>query len=117
MVAVTPLALEIDGLGGAGELLEAPRAEGLYLLHLSPPYLHAEHYLGYARDIRRRVEQHRSGGTKASPLIAAAIDQGSQVLLARVILGGDRQMERRMKNGGGLSRHCPICRAGGRWHR
>lgn len=90
---------------------------GLYLLHLEPRYLHAGHYLGFALDVDRRIAEHLAGGSKASPLVRAAVLAGCAVTVARTIAGGTRDLERRMKRGGGLSRHCPICRAGGTWHR
>lgn len=99
-------------LGSAG----APAAMGLYLLHFDPPYLHAGHYLGFSGEISARLEQHASCGAKASPLVRAALDAGAAVSLVRVWLGGSRVLERRLKRGGGLSRHCPICRARGRYH-
>jgi hypothetical protein len=42
--------------------------DGIYLLHFDPPYKHAGHYLGYASDIDRRISEHQTGKTKASPL-------------------------------------------------
>lgn len=90
---------------------------GLYLLHLEPRYRHAGHYLGFAVDIRRRLEQHLSGGRRSSPLIQAQLAAGGQVELVRVWAGGDRNLERRLKRQGGLSRHCPICRTEGSYHR
>lgn len=90
---------------------------GLYLFHLEPPYLHAGHYLGYADDLLRRCREHLSSGAKSSPLVRAALRSGSRVALVRVWDGGDRTLERRLKRQGGLSRHCPICRATGRFHR
>lgn len=94
-----------------------PEARGLYLLHFEPGYLHARHYLGYANSIARRVAEHRSLSAKASPLVRAAIGSGSAVHVARVWRGGTRVDERRLKRQGGLSRHCPICRSIGRYHR
>lgn len=96
---------------------EGPHAEGLYLLHLEPRYLHAGRYLGYSADIARRIAQHRAAGWRSSPLVRAAIGAGSAVVLAATWPGEDRTTERRLKRQGGLSRHCPICRASGRWHR
>lgn len=100
-----------------GPAYTAPSGRGLYLLHLEPGYLHARHYLGYADEISRRVREHRALGARSSPLVAAAIRAGSHVHLARVWPGGTRTLERRLKRGGGLSRHCPVCRATGRYHR
>lgn len=85
--------------------------DGLYLIHLEPRYQHAGHYLGWSDDIARRLEQHRGGGSKASPLLRAAAAAGSSLTLARIWPGGSRDLERRLKRGGGLSRHCPVCQA------
>lgn len=90
---------------------------GLYLLHFSPPYRHAGHYLGFAKDVDRRVAEHLTRSAKSSPLVRAAIGAGHSVYVARRWPGGTRTLERRMKRQGGLSRHCPICRASGRFHR
>lgn len=86
---------------------------GLYLLHFTPRYRHAGHYLGYADDIDRRVGEHLSCGGRSSPLVAAAIAAGSTVTLARTYPGASRRRERSIKRAGGLGRSCPICRAGG----
>jgi predicted GIY-YIG superfamily endonuclease len=85
---------------------------GLYLLHFDPPYRHAGHYLGFAVDVDRRVAEHRAANGKASPLVKAAIAAGSVVTLARIWPGGDRKLERRLKNQHGSGRFCPICLAG-----
>jgi hypothetical protein len=47
----------------------------------------------------------------------AALAAGCTVTLVRVWDGGSRDLERRLKNQGGLSRHCPTCRAAGTYHR
>ena len=61
----------------------------------------------------RRVSEHLSGGTKASPLIRAALSAGSAVVIARRWEGKqyDRKAERSKKNAGGSARRCPICKA------
>lgn len=90
--------------------------EGLYLFHLEPRYRHAGHRLGWSTNVRQRVEQHLAAGRRSSPLIRAQLDAGGRVLVARVWPGGDRTLEARLKRHHGLSRHCPICRATGRFH-
>lgn len=82
---------------------------GLYLLHFEPRYRHAGHYLGFADDIDRRVEEHLACGSKASPLVRAALAAGSVVTVARVWPDADRKRERRLKVQGGHSRKCPTC--------
>lgn len=89
---------------------------GLYLFHLESRYHHAGHYLGYADDIGRRCREHERGGSKASPLLQAAHRAGCALAVVRVFDGGDRTTERRLKRGGGLSRHCPLCRERGTYH-
>lgn len=68
-------------------------------------------------EVDRRVAEHLAAVPPCSPLVRAAIIAGSTVTLARTIPGGTRTLERRMKRSGGLSRHCPVCRAAGAYHR
>lgn len=88
----------------------------LYLLHFEPGYEHAKHYLGYTPgDIDARVLRHLNG--QASPLVKAAVEAGCEVRVARRWPKGTRALERLLKRQGGLSRHCPTCRATGVYHR
>jgi hypothetical protein len=96
--------------------VELVDAEGLYLLHLEPRYRHAGHRLGWSTNVRQRVEQHLAAGPRSSPLIRAQLAAGGRAVVTRVWVGGDRTLEARLKRGGGLSRHCPHCRATGRYH-
>ena len=84
---------------------------GLYLLHFDPPYRHARHYLGFALDVERRVDEHLRSAACSSPLVRAALAAGSVVVLARVWPGGDRTLERRLKRRHEGPRLCPICRS------
>ncbi len=80
---------------------------GVYLLHFSPPYKHAKHYMGFAEDIDRRIEQHRAG--TGARLTQVAIDAGCRLILARIWPGADRSTERRLKKRKESPRLCPIC--------
>lgn len=84
--------------------------KGLYLLHFDPPYRHARHYLGFSDDIDRRVAEHVAGRSSSSPLIRAALANGSTVELVRTWPGGDRNLERRLKRRHEGPRLCPVCR-------
>jgi hypothetical protein len=87
-----------------------------YLLHFEPAYRHARHYLGVSdRDVPGRIACHLAG--KGSPLIRAVGEAGGRVFRVRTFPGMTRGEERRLKRQGGLSRHCPACRALGTWHR
>lgn len=70
---------------------------------------HARHYVGWATDVERRVREHVSCGEKSSPLVAAAIEHGNEVTLARVWPDVTRAFERWIKNQKHAPRHCPIC--------
>lgn len=83
---------------------------GLYLLHFDPPYQHARHYLGYADNVERRVVEHLSSSSKSSPLVRAALANGSTVELVRTWPGGTRTLERRLKRRHNHGPLCPTCR-------
>lgn len=88
---------------------------GVYLLHFVPRYKHAQHYMGYADDIPRRVYEHEFGQS-AARLTTAAAAAGVRMFLARTWPGGDRTLERKLKGGmnakrtGSLARLCPFCK-------
>jgi predicted GIY-YIG superfamily endonuclease len=79
----------------------------LYLLHFNPRYRHAGHYLGYSEDVPQRFALHLRG--RGSPLVAAAVDSGCQIVLVR-IWNEDGNAEQEIKRVvGSRARLCPIC--------
>lgn len=80
---------------------------GVYLIHFSPSYKHAKHYLGWAEDIDRRLAEHQNG--VGARLTQVAVDAGCRLILARVWEGGDRTLERKLKNRHNGPVLCPIC--------
>lgn len=81
----------------------------VYLLHFDQPFHHARHYLGWASNLNARVEHHRKG-TSGVRLMEAVRDAGIGFEVARTWNNVTKKFERRLKNQGGLSRHCPICK-------
>jgi hypothetical protein len=86
----------------------------VYTLHLDPPYRgsdrqHADHYTGWAKDLRARLEEHESGGPDAANLLQHQKKAGGTWRLAAVERG-TRDREIQLKYRGG-SRRCPICQA------
>lgn len=76
------------------------------MLHFAQPYKHARHYVGWADDLARRLEEHASGnGARLTEVIH---DAGIPFTLARTT-HGTRNLERAIKNAGGAVRYCPIC--------
>lgn len=80
----------------------------VYLLHFSRPYYHARHYMGFTLNLHRRLVTHRRGA--GSPLVAAVIDVGIELFLARTWSHATRALEKRGKRYGATARFCPICR-------
>ena len=81
----------------------------IYLLHFERSYHHARHYLGYTDDLEGRLAAHRAG--RGSPLVAAAVRDGIDFVLAAT-WPGDRHQERRLHRYRNSPRRlCPICRA------
>lgn len=93
----------------------------LFLLHFEPAYQHAGHYLGYAKGTGRVGEYAKrvaAGKVHAPhPLVERALLQGSEITVAAIFYGDNRDERRRLRRQGGLSRHCPVCRARGYYHK
>ena len=68
---------------------------------------HARHYLGWAENAESRIQEHEQGTAARLTQHLKSLGIGFQV--AKVWKDVDRDFERRLKNQGGLSRHCPIC--------
>lgn len=79
----------------------------IYLIHFLTPYKHAKHYLGSTDDLERRLIEHATG--HGARLMAVIVEAGIDWTLART-WEGDRKRERQLKNFGGASRICPLCR-------
>jgi predicted GIY-YIG superfamily endonuclease len=79
----------------------------VYTLHFDRPFGHARHYTGWSKDLDKRLWHHKRGtGANLLKHVAAA---GIDWTLART-WSGDRNLERKLKQQGGASRRCPICR-------
>jgi predicted GIY-YIG superfamily endonuclease len=78
----------------------------VYLLHFDQPYKHARHYVGWARNVPRRLAEHAAG--RGARLMAVVREAGIGWRLAR-LWPGSRARERQIKRQGGHARHCPLC--------
>jgi predicted GIY-YIG superfamily endonuclease len=78
----------------------------VYLIHFDRRYKHAGHYIGWARDLLRRLAEHARG--QGARLMAVITEAGIGWRLARTWSGG-RARERQIKKQGGASRRCPLC--------
>jgi predicted GIY-YIG superfamily endonuclease len=65
--------------------LVAAMPDSVYLLHFSQPIRPAHttrHYLGYAKNLKKRIQQHREG--KGSRLCQVALERGIGFEVAQV---------------------------------
>lgn len=89
----------------------------VYLIHFDEQFGHARHYCGYSADQKflSRLARHRAGN--GANLLRRVNEAGITWRVVRCWPGWTRGEERRLKRQGGLSRHCPVCRASGTFHR
>jgi hypothetical protein len=94
-------------------------SRGLFLLHFEPRYHHAGHYLGYAkRDLDGYSRRVAAGLDFPHELVRDAVLYGMvELTIARTWPGWSRDDRCDLRAAHGLSRHCPICRDAGTWHR
>lgn len=85
----------------------------VYLLHSTVPVgvdvHHAYHYVGYSQRAKlwQRLAQHASG--RGAKITCAYLEAGGTLWLVRLWPQNGRELERRLKREGHLSRHCPVC--------
>ncbi len=84
--------------------------QAVYLLHfdkpISPDHT-AQHYLGYADNLDRRIRQHRRG--KGARFTQVAKERGIGFAVAQVWPGQGRRFERQLKRRKCAPRFCPVC--------
>lgn len=121
----------LSNLGEMGLRVVESAAKGrivgeAYLLHFDIPAgasiapsredaskdFHARHYMGWAENAQARIKEHYNG-TSGVKIIDAIHKKNITFTVARVWEGLTRKDERRLKDQGGLSRHCPICKQQG----
>jgi putative endonuclease len=90
-----------------------PNPGTVYLLHLGDSLGdptnrrgQAQHYMGWAKDLDRRLWHHRNGS--GARLTAAAAALGIDMHLVRT-WEGDRNLERQLKNRKNHRLLCPTC--------
>ena len=66
----------------------------------------AGHYVGWARNVKRRLAEHEAG--RGARLLAVVRQAGIGWTLARM-WPGSRARERQIKRQGGHARQCPLC--------
>lgn len=87
-----------------------PRIGTVYLIHFENPVSTGhtcQHYIGWANDLPRRIQEHMSG--HGARLTQVACERGIRMTVAKIWTGTDRNFERRLKNRHNGRKLCPIC--------
>lgn len=79
----------------------------IYLIHFDQPFGHAQHYLGWARDVEARIAHHRNGS--GANLLRHVNEAGITWQVVRTWPNMTKNDERRMKIGSHAPQYCPIC--------
>jgi len=82
----------------------------VYLIHFDKPFGHAQHYIGYTDNLKRRMHDHELG-TRGAKLLKAVREAGINFRVVRTWPDGDRTFERKLHNWKKSSCLCPVCRA------
>ncbi len=80
----------------------------IYILHFEKPFKHARHYIGWAKDVKKRLKEHTNGNRKSCVLTHELKKAGIGFVVAQLI-PGTRNDERTLKNRKNTPRLCPIC--------
>ena len=79
----------------------------VYLLHFSRPFGHAQHYIGFSREVDGRLEEQLRGN--GAQLVRRVIEAGIEITLAKEWEGVPLTFEYQLKNRGGARKYCPVC--------
>jgi predicted GIY-YIG superfamily endonuclease len=82
-------------------------SSGVYLICFDRAYKHARHYLGWAKNIKQRISEHRNG--QGARLLAVINEVGIEWEVVRVRKDADRSVESRFKHSHDRVSLCPIC--------
>jgi predicted GIY-YIG superfamily endonuclease len=83
----------------------------VYLIHFEQPISEhhtTQHYLGYAKNLKSRIAEHKAG--MGARLCKVALERGIGFEVVRTWEGG-RELERKLKKRKNAPCLCPICSA------
>jgi len=78
----------------------------VYLIHLDNKLAHAQHYVGFTKNLKARLGRHGVGA--GSTFMKAVVNAGITFRVSRTWVG-DRKLERILKNTKNVKLYCPIC--------
>lgn len=81
----------------------------VYLIHLDTPLHHARHYIGFARELDKRMYHHRHG--TGARMLKACNERGITYQVARTWENTPQAFEYTLKRRKDSDFYCPFCRA------
>ena len=80
----------------------------VYLIHLNSPIAHAQHYIGWSRAFKKRLEHHKNG--TGAKFLAEAVRRNIAFSVVRKWTNADGHFERKLKNRKNARHLCPVCK-------
>lgn len=81
---------------------------GVYLIHFDSKLTgHAQHYIGWSKDVFTRFAQHKSN--QGARILEVCNERGIGYSVVRVWRGRTRSFERQLKNRKNTRILCPVC--------
>ncbi len=80
----------------------------VYLLHYQFPLAHAQHYLGNTSNLKKRIQRHRNGTSKAH--LPMAFHKLGITFVVSKIWDGEFELEKRLKKQKNNRKLCPLCK-------
>ncbi len=80
----------------------------VYLIHFKEKFGHAQHYIGYTGNLKKRIYDHKST-CKGAKLLQAVRNAGIDFEVVRTWPDGDRTFERKLHNRKNSHQLCPVC--------
>lgn len=87
----------------------------VYLIHMARKMSHAQHYIGWAVSLDKRIAHHYRG--TGARMLAVAADRGIEFSVVRVWDDKDRTWERRLKRYKHAPKLCPVCSGNAAYNR
>lgn len=79
----------------------------VYLIHFNEKLHHAQHYIGYTKDVKKRIEKHRNGNGAA--LLRYLNKVGILYKIVKIWKEAGPEIEQYLKRQKNTKRYCPIC--------
>lgn len=88
--------------------MDAQTEGWVYLLHYDEPLHHAQHYLGWTNDLKKRIQCHKRGDRNVCVITHEFAERNIEFTLVRA-WPGPLEFEKRLKKMKNSKMLCPTC--------